>query len=203
MFGFFHLPFNNFDCVDISSKSVILTRTLLKKIYRSVETTSFTSFHFHYLWTKSRLTNFIPDLGKFQCLVQFPKYFKFPTNIAIKSDILHSDSIMSQWLLVRPRKYKTHHSVLVSNFNCDPDATRQLLFKFKKVSLIITFVANCSSRGCWTITATVSSSDDAYVCRIGTNPATCDRSTVAQSAATAAPKTFSHSLKSRRKMGRR
>ena len=90
-----------------------------------------------------------------------------------------------------------------SNFNCDPDATRQLLFKFKKVSLIITFVANCSSRGCWTITATVSSSDDAYVCRIGTNPATCDRSTVAQSAATAAPKTFSHSLKRRKKMGRR
>ena len=131
------------------------------------------------------------------------KPFKFPTNIAIKSDILHSDSIMSQWLLLRPRKYKTHHSVLVSNFNCDPDATRQLLFKFKKVSLIITFVANCSSRGCWTITATVSSPDDAYVCRIGTNPATCDRSTVAQSAATAAPKTFSHSLKSRKKMGRR
>ena len=147
------------------------------------------------------MTNFIPDLGKFQCFVQFPKYFKFPTNIAIKSDILHSDSIMSQWLLVRPRKYKTHHSVLVSNFNCDPDATRQLLFK--KVSLIITSVANCSSRGCWTITATVSSSDDAYVCRIRTNPATCDRSTVAQSAATAAPKTFSHSLKRRRKMGRR
>ena len=67
------------------------------------------------------------------------------------------------------------------------------------------FALWCHCWGCLTITAAVSSSVDAYVCTIWTNPATCDRSTVSPCVLQSyyRAQTFFQSLKSRRKMGRR
>ena len=128
-----------------------------------------------------------------------------------KSDILHSDWIMSQWWLHWPRKCKSQHSmqldVLRSNFNFEPPSIQTTpqssrIIHWKGWQL---FALWCHCWGCLTITAAVSSSVDAYVCTIWTNPATCDRSTVSPCVLQSyyRAQTFSQSLKSRRKMGRR
>lgn len=85
---------------------------------------------------------------------------------------------MSQWWLLWPLKCKIQHGVPAAfqlQFWLQLDNSSQV----EKGSLkMVTLVTLSLCWGCLTITAAVSSSVDAYVCRIWTNPATCVRSTV-------------------------
>ena len=103
------------------------------------------------------------------CVIFNPIPFQFAN-----SDILHSDWIMSQWWLHWPRKCKSQHSVVpTSTLTLHP--SRQLLLNFQNDSLDEgwqLFALWCHCWGCLTITAPLSSSVDAYVCTIWTNPAT-------------------------------
>ena len=95
---------------------------------------------------------------------------------------------MSQWWLLWPRKCKIQHSVLAAfqlQFWLQPDNSSQV----EKV-ITQTLVTPSLCWGCLTITAAVSSSVDAYVCRIWTNPATCVRSTVSLWCRSVLPRTI-------------
>ena len=138
--------------------------------------------------------------------VQFSSLDLVQSNLQRVTFALRLDHVTVVAALTPKMQNSARRACLRSNFNFGSNQTTPL--KLKRWSLKrVTLVTLSLCWGCLTITAAVSSSVDAYVCRIWTNPATCVRSTVSLSDAEAyyrAPSTFSPSLKSRRKrLGRR